>query len=274
MSTDEIIKNIQKGNCFEANCSDSGFYIRISAYKPWMATAIHDGGGFREELKAKTLKSDLQRWYEEDPCTGQMVCSAPIFLKGLDSRFEYDLNRAPETAVYETAWGEQCWKEPLSIEEKERSLAKHSNYYSVLNALLSKLESEFEKVVLYDMHSYNWKRHDRKVPEFNIGTVLLDQSKWNDEISSWAKHLSAIDIPKNVNDTAINDVFEGKGYQLSQTVEKFKNTLVLATEVSKIYCDELTGEIYEGIVQSLSDQLAKAMEEHAQSYFLKPERVE
>ncbi len=271
MSVEEIIRKIENRECFEANSDDNGFHIRISEYLPWVATAIHDGGGFREELKAKTLKSLLQRWYEEDPRTGQMVSAAPIFLKGLDSRFEYDLNRGPENAVYETAWGEDCWSEALTLEEKERSLGKHGDYYLVLNALIQKLEAEFGKVVLYDMHSYNWKRHDRKVPEFNIGTELIDQVKWKDEIQSWANLLGKITIPRNINETAINDVFMGRGYQLKQITERFSNTLVLATEISKVYCDELTGEIYQDIVDGVSNQLGKAMKSHAETFFLQNE---
>jgi len=271
MSIEEIIRKIENQECFEAQSDDSGFYIRIREYLPWIATAIHDGGGFKEELKAKTLKSPLQRWYEEDPCTGEMVSAAPIFLKGLDSRFEYDLNRGPENAVYTTAWGEECWSEALSSEEKERSLKKHYDYYLVLNTIIQKLETEFGKVVLYDMHSYNWKRHDRKVPEFNIGTELIDQEGWKAEIQNWANLLGQITIPKNVNETAINDVFKGRGYQLRQTTERFSNTLVLATEISKIYCDELTGEIYQDIVDEVSDQLGKAMGLHAETFFLENE---
>lgn len=271
MSIQEIVKKIKEGECFETTSDGNGFFLRISKYHPWIATAIHDGGGFREELKAKTLKTPLQRWYEEDPCTGQMVNAAPIFLKGLDSRFEYDLNRGPENAVYETAWGEECWKEELSAEEKERSLQKHRDYYTVLNTIIEKLEREFGRVVLYDMHSYNWKRHERKVPEFNIGTEQIDQLKWQNEIESWAKELSHIDIPRNVNNTTINDVFKGRGYQLKQTTERFSNTLVLATEISKIYCDELRGEVYQDIVDSVSSQLGKAMRSHAEAFFLKRE---
>ena len=266
MSIQDIINKISKEECFETISDDAGFYIRIDAYLPWLSTAIHDGGKFREELKAKSLKSDLQRWYEEDPCTGRMVESAPIFLKGLDSRFEYDLNRAPETAVYETAWGEECWREELTAEEKAVSLKKHSDYYLVLNTLFEKLESKFSKVILFDMHSYNWRRHDRKVPEFNIGTELLDQKKWAEEIEEWKNLLAAVEIPDNTNTTAINDVFFGKGYQLKQTVDKFDKTLVLATEISKIYCNELNGEIYDHIVESVSDQLAEAMKAHTDKF--------
>lgn len=267
MSIEEIISKIESEECFECSSEGMGFFIRIESYVPWLATAIHDGSGFRDELQDISLISRSQRWYEEDPCTGDMVSEAPIFLKGLDSRFEYDLNRAPENAVYDTAWGEKCWKEPLSKEQKSISLQKHSNYYRVLGALLRKLESKFERVVLHDMHSYNWKRHNRIVPEFNLGIELIDKEKWKEEIGEWFKLLSDIEIPRNTNTTAINDVFWGRGYQLANTVSKFKRTLVLATEMSKIYCDELTGEVFQDIVKSISKQLGFAMKVHAEKYF-------
>ena len=67
--------------------------------------------------KANMLTSDRPSYSLIDSIvnkeTKNMVISHPIVIAGLDSRFEYDLNRAPETAIYEDAWGKQLWHSPL-----------------------------------------------------------------------------------------------------------------------------------------------------------------
>lgn len=51
-----------------------------------------------------------------------MVISHPIVIAGCDSRFEYDLNRHPENAIFETAWVKALWKQPISEEQKNKRL--------------------------------------------------------------------------------------------------------------------------------------------------------
>jgi len=45
------------------------------------------------------------------------------------------------------------------------------------------------------------------------------------------------------------------------------NTLVLATEVSKIYCEEETGVIYPEVVHSLKDKLKYYIQSHAYRFY-------
>jgi hypothetical protein len=197
---------------------------------PYACAAIHDGHQFRKELWNNCLHTEYDRWYEEDPETKNMVQLHPIVIAGCDSRFEYDLNRPPEEAVFETAWGKKLWKLPLPKEQKERSLKKHAAFFNVVQVLISKLESKFKNVVVYDMHSYNWKRWDREVPTWNLGTSNIDSNRFGDDIESWRQSLSEIKLPNNIKSTAlINDTFQGNGYFLKYITNNFKNTLVLAT---------------------------------------------
>lgn len=57
---------------------------------------------------------------------------------------------------------------------------------------------------------------------------------------------------------AENDVFKGEGYLLKFIQEHCPQTLVLATEIKKIYCDELSGELYPLITENLANQFKKA----------------
>ena len=185
-----------------------------------------------------------------------MVRSHPIVIAGLDSRFEYDLNRAPDTAVFDTAWGKQLWKNPLPEAMKQKSLEKHSTFYAIIHALIAQLEALFPKVIIFDMHSYNWKRWDREVPVWNLGTHNIDNERFDGIVNDWEAKLGSIKLPNGIKTTTgINDTFQGNGYFLKYITQNFNNTLVLATEISKIYCDELTGVIFPEVVQAVEKQL-------------------
>jgi len=259
----EIIQLIKHEKTFEAEAADGSFQIKINRYLPYCCTAIHDGSNLRPSLAGKINLDEYSRWYEEDPFTGDFISSMPITLIGNDSRFEYDLNRKPDDCLYEEAWGKKVWKNNLTSKEKQVSRQKHANYYKVTHALIKKLEDLFDGCVVYDVHSYNWVRWTRQVPLFNIGTERLDKEKYGLIIENWKNHLSAISIPDVENVTAINDVFYGRGYNLEYITSHFKKTLVLATEVKKVYCNELTGEDFPRIIKALQQQLKKAILENA-----------
>src|SRR5210317_1078320 len=127
LSVEDIIAKINSEEIFEAISEDYSFTIKIEEYVPYTCAAIHDGHQFRKELWSNCLHTEYDRWYEEDPETKNMVKTLPIVIAGCDSRFEYDLNRPPEEAVFETAWGKQLWREPLSENVKNKSLKKHTN---------------------------------------------------------------------------------------------------------------------------------------------------
>lgn len=256
LSPSEIIQRIEKAIPFEAVSDDYSFVIKIKKYAPYVCTAVHDGHQFRKSLWENCLHTEYERWYEEDPCTKEMVQSHPIVIAGLDSRFEYDLNREPERAIYEDAWGKQLWRSPLAGNERQHSLAKHQTFYNVIDALVNQIEKKYGKAIVFDMHSYNWKRWDRAVPAWNLGTTNIDNDRFGDLVESWSQKLGSMDLPHGIESTSgINDTFQGNGYLLKHITENFKNTLVLATEISKIYCDEEIGTIFPEVVRSVEDHL-------------------
>lgn len=260
----EIIENINKELTFEAVAHDYSFTIKIADYVPFICGAVHDGHQFRRELWEKCTHSEYERWYEEDPCTKEMVQSQPIVIAGRDSRFEYDLNRDLENAIYEDAWDKRLWKIPLTEEEKNQSLNKHIAFYKVVDVLVGKIESIHGKAIVYDMHSFNRKRWDREIPTWNLGTDNIDKKRFGDVVESWRMKLAEITFPGRIKSEAkINDTFKGHGYFLKHITEKFDNTLVLATEIAKVYCDEETAVIYPEIVRSVENQLVQLIDQQA-----------
>ena len=256
LAVTEIISNIQSEIPFEAVSDDYSFKLKIDEYTPYMCGAVHDGHQFRSSLWENCIHTEYERWYEEDPCTYEMVNSHPIVISGCDSRFEYDLNRPPETAVFDTAWGKELWRKPLIDKEKSLSLSKHNAFYEVVHALVQQLEKIHGRLIVFDMHSYNWRRWDRQVPTWNLGTENIDNERYANIIDSWSGKLGQMNLPGNIPQTSdINDVFQGNGYFLKYITKQFDNTLVLATEISKVYCDELSGIIYPEVVRSVEKHL-------------------
>lgn len=268
LSISEIIKKIEKEERFEAVVLDYSFTLKIDDYAPYACAAVHDGHQFRKELWDNCLHTEYDRWFEEDPCTKEFVKTHPIVIAGCDSRFEYDLNRDPDTAIYEDAWGKRLWKSPLPKEQHTKSLAKHEAFYTVVHALLRKLETKFGAVIVYDMHSYNWRRWDREVPVVNLGTANIDTSRFGDFVESWRASLEELVLPYNMEATSkINDTFQGNGYFLKYITQHFKDTLVLATEFKKVYCDEYKQIIYPEIVHAIEQQMQYKLKEHAHSFY-------
>lgn len=268
LSTREMIDKIEREEIFHAVAEDYSFSLKIDDYVPYACTAIHDGHHFRKSLWKNCYHSAHERWYEEDPSTGDMISGLPITVIAHDSRFEYDLNRHPDQAIYDTAWGKNLWKIPLSEEIKSEGLKKHENFYKVILTLMVKLEEMFGSVVVYDMHSYNWKRWEREVPVFNIGTNNVDQVKYQTAINQWQEILGKLELPIDQKVTCgVNDVFQGNGYLLKYITNNTLNTLVLATEISKVYCDEEKGIIFPEVVKAVKDQFKYYIQAHAHRFY-------
>ena len=91
---------------------------------PVVATAIHDGHELRPEVAAAISLDDAGRLREEDPFTGEAVRDVPAHIIVHRSRFEFDLNRGPDAAVYATpeqCWGLDLWKPGAPDEARQSS---------------------------------------------------------------------------------------------------------------------------------------------------------
>ncbi|ERP31867.1 flavohemoglobin expression-modulating QEGLA motif protein [Chitinivibrio alkaliphilus] len=257
LSVAEIVQKVRAGEHFSACTLDESVRIRVTKYVPCIAMAIHNGNRMRPSLVAKTALSEYERWYEEDPYTGDCIDSLPITLTGLDSRFEYDLNRSPEECIYDVAWGKHVWRQELTEKERRETVAKHRQYYQLLSGILAVLEERFGRVLVFDIHSYNYERWNRPVPLFNIGSEHVDTETFGSMVTAWQNRLSQCCIA-NESGCAVNDVFFGRGYALRYIRENFPRSLVLATEIKKVYCDEKSGESYPEVIRELKLQLHRA----------------
>ncbi len=267
LSIPEMLDKIKKEECFSAISADGSFSLFIDEYVPYICVALHNGGNLREDLRKKIKLKKFERWIEEDALTGEFIFSLPIRIISNDSRYEYDLNRSPKKSVYEKAWGKEVWKKPLTQEDLEISHAKHNGFYKVIGELVQKIEEKYSCCLVYDIHSYNFQRIiEKPAPLFNLGTVKINK-KFRTYLDHWLERLKKIKLEDIENTTMENAVFQGKGYLLRFLTKNFSHTLVLATEIKKIYCDELSGDTYTEIVMDLKKEMKNAIVDNS-AYFL------
>lgn len=102
-----------------------------SGSSPLMAAAIHHGHLLRPELVPWMALSPEDRLREEDPWTGSWTRVADNAVVVHRSRFEVDLNRPRDKAVYsrpEDAWGLRVWR----CQPPENALARSLALYDQL----------------------------------------------------------------------------------------------------------------------------------------------
>lgn len=269
LSKEQCITLIKRRELFEAEVEGGAFSIKIQDYSPIVCTAIHAGHNLREELQKSFLLSQQERFFEEDPYTEEMIASFPIVLKGNDSRFEYDLNRAKTLSTYfKTAWDKQVWQRPLSNAQRLKSHTKHQSFYDVLEAILHVVEKDFGSAIVFDIHSYNYKRIEKTTPTFNIGTAQIDIERWGSVVKRFEKELNKISLPNIEARAACDEVFQGRGYLISHVNAHFDKTLVLPTEVKKVFMDESSGELYPIVLEHLTGGMKQAISSTA-TYFMR-----
>lgn len=269
LSEKECIQLIKKRECFHAEVNNGSFIVKIDEYTPLICAAIHNGHRLRAELGKSFLLSQQERFYEEDPYTDELISSFPIQLIGNDSRFEYDLNRAKTLSTYfKTAWEKQVWQKPLAQKQRAISHSKHESFYNVLEAIVTVIEKQFSNAIVFDIHSYNYKRIEQSTPTFNIGAGQIDIERWGKVVSQFERQLNKIELPNIEVRAATDDIFHGRGYLISHINAHFDNTLVLPTEVKKVFMDESSGEVYPLVLEDLKAGFKDAISETA-AFFMR-----
>lgn len=218
------------------------------------AAAIHDGHGLRAEVAEAMALSDAERLREEDPFTGQAIADVATHIVAHRSRFEADLNRAAETAVYRTpeqCWGLQVWRSPLDEGVVERSLEYHRRFYAMAGAVLDEIAADFPRFVLLDVHSYNHRRDGpdappapaEEAPEINIGTFSMPRDEWAWLVDPLMEAMREYDSGGRHLDVRENVAFQGKGELTRFVHARYPGVgCAIAVEFKKFYMDEWTGE--------------------------------
>lgn len=227
------------------------FWVWRQGNQPIIAAAIHDGHDVREEVAEHLALDWSDRRREEDPFTAGWTGVADTRLVVLRSRFEVDLNRPRHKAIYrcpEEAWGLQVWKRQLPDALIARSMAEYDAFYAELGQVCRRLEQQFERFAILDLHTYNHQRQgqhspsasDADNPEINLGTGTLDRRYWEPVIERWLADLRQFDFLGRQLDVRENIKFAG-GHFAQWIHEHFPNSAcVLSIEVKKFFMNEWT----------------------------------
>lgn len=252
------------------NLSTQTIWEITRGHSPVVATAIHDGHQIREEVSKILALTNAERLREEDPFTAIWTEVAETRIIGLHSRFEVDLNRPREKAVYiepEDAWGLHVWNEHPDTELIGRSLAAYDAFYGEVQTLLADVAEHFGHFVVYDIHSYNHRRRGpndppadaHSNPEVNIGTGNMDHQKWGSLIDRFMEDLRNFDFMGRHLDVRENIKF--RGGQFARWIhESFPNSgCAIAIEFKKIFMDEWTGEPDRGKINTIHQALQSTL---------------
>lgn len=230
---------------------------------PIMAVALHPGHLLSSEAHAAMALSSSARRREEDPFTDRWVRLTDTRVVVHRSRFEVDLNRPRERAVYirpEDAWGLQVWQTTCPDLVIQESLRLYDTFYRHMAAVCDSLAARHGSFVVYDLHSYNHRRQGPQGPpapaatdpEINIGTGTMNRARWAPLIDGFIHTMrtagDGFDVRENVR-------FQGGAF--AQWVHaRYPNVgCVLSIEAKKLFMDEWTGVIFPERLRSLHQAL-------------------
>ena len=238
---------------------------------PILATAIHNGHQVRESLAQRMSLSDSARLQEEDPFTGRWteIVDNRIILN--TSRFEVDLNRPREKAVYATpadCWGLKVWHEDLEQAEIESSLSVYDSYYAELRTILEEMKEKHGTFVVYDIHNYNHRRNGPDAPpedpelnpQVNLGTGSMNKQKWGGIVDAFMNRMASYNYPGGNLDVRENVKFKG-GYMSQWIHQEFPESgCCLAIEFKKFFMDEWTGTGFEDHINHIKKALQSTIQ--------------
>ncbi len=220
---------------------------------PLIAAAIHAGHAVRPEIAERLAIDEAARLREEDPFTDRWTEVAPTRIVGTVSRFEVDLNRPREGAIYRTAeqaWGLEVWKGPLPESVVEGSLQRYDAFYAEVRRLLDEAERRFGRFVVLDLHSYNHLREGagsrpadpQQNPDVNVGTGSMDRARWAPVVDRFIAEMAAFDYPGGRLDVRENVKFRGGHFPTWIHHSYPGSGCAIAVELKKFFMNEWTGE--------------------------------
>jgi N-formylglutamate deformylase len=219
---------------------------------PLVAAAIHNGHAVRSEVAERLALDDATRLREEDPFTGELAALAPTRIVGLRSRFEMDLNRPRDKAVYldpEDAWGLDVWRETPPDSLVAEAQSNYDLFFATTRGLLEHLIAQHGRVVVLDLHSYNHRRDGSDGPEadpvenpvVNVGTASIDRAVWGPLVNRFLADLGACKVRDQPLDVRENVKFFGGHFPRWIHATFPGEVCALAVEFKKTFMDEWTG---------------------------------
>jgi N-formylglutamate amidohydrolase len=242
----------------------------IKGKSPLVISAIHDGHYIRNELTGLFSLSAAARLREEDPYTGTWAKISDSRIIVHHSRFEADVNRQREKAVYQTpedAWGLEVWKTKLPAVIVKRSLKVYDGFYKTAKIYFDDLFSIHKNIIVFDIHSYNYRREGIDIeadpnenPEVNIGTQNMDRELWQPVVNILMDCFRAFNFKGRKLDVRENIKFQGGYFGKWLFGHYEKDICPISIEFKKIFMDEHTGKGFEESINLISNMVQSSIE--------------
>ncbi len=239
---------------------------------PVLATAVHAGHELRPEVDALTALSDDERRLEEDPMTEVLASVGDHLFVTHASRFEVDLNRPTDEAVYrvpDDAWGLDLWTSGTLPEAIVReSLRSHASFYEMMGGWLEELIQRHGHVLLLDVHSFNEREATptddadlAEFPDIDLGVTTADDDRFGPVIDSLRAGLRTIELTERSIDVRDNVRFPDGGNWPEWVFAEYGDSVCTITlEYKKAFMDEATGRVDLAHLERLRAGLAGAVE--------------
>lgn len=231
---------------------------------PVIAVALHAGHELRPDIAGAMALAEEAREREEDPATDRIADFGATLVTVGASRFQVDLNRIRESAVYRVpadAWGLDMWSVELGEASIAASLAEYDAFYDTMRALVADTIRQEGCAVIFDVHSYNHRRGGpgeppasaADNPEINVGTGSMDRVSWEPVVTALCSTMTGAgyDVRENVR-------FQGGAFDRWVHETFPRRACAIAIEFKKTFMDEWTGEIDEAAAERASEALEAA----------------
>ena len=247
---------------------------------PVLATAVHAGHAIRDELRPFLAISEADQRREEDPMTGIWSTVGDDAFRNYTSRFQCDLNRSRETAIYETpddAWGLTVWDRQPPDAMKARSLAVWDRYYETMAGWIEGLIAEHGRVLVMDIHSYCHRRDGPDAapapqednPDIDLGVTTMDQDRFPGLLEAFEEALRGVPVlgaqgqrgEAGPMDVRRNVRYPDGGHWPEWVHATYGDRVATITlEVKKFYMDEWTGDAHLPVVEDVRMAMEAAAE--------------
>lgn len=245
-----------------------------------VAAALHNGHNIDKGIEALMALDDAERLREEDPYTGLWTEVGNTRLIVSTSRFQLDLNRPPQKAVYltpEDSWGLKVWSTHPDEKTLNSLYSSYTAFYESVAKTFNALLEVHKKIFVFDIHSYNHRRNGpgmppdepEKNPEINIGTGNVNREEWKHLVDRFIKDIASFDYNGRNLDVRENIKFKGGHFSKWLSMTYGNKVCCLAIEFKKFFMDEWTGkpdirqvelikEVLHSTVSGIKEELKKA----------------
>jgi len=229
---------------------ESSFRL-LGSNVPILATAIHAGHRLSSDLQDHCSIPESERLKEEDPFTDE---AAGLFANHIvlhSSRFELDLNRIRDKAVYlkpEDCWGLPVSRDKLPPHRVACLYADYDQWYEHLDFCVKRLLNLHPFIVVLDLHSYNHRRGGASAepdPQADNPDIILGRSnmsvRYYEKVEALRGILDQAQWRGGSIDCRADVKFPGGFLARYLNAHYPDRLLCLAVEFKKIWMDEWTG---------------------------------